>query len=415
MNRFGLSLIRGGAALLVVGAGLLGQGCEQDSLVDPGRSQLLPEGAPQPAAPAGLAPISFLGEELTLWPYTGASFDGTPSDPINLVFVGKVDPISIRAALLSLDGNRPGLPPVYPFTATWEEAIGNVQATYTADGGWGGSVIQLQLGSYDPIRFHLRLFGTGVPYGDEGEWVLGAAHLDVLIPGTTDHQVLSWDLPAQLVVADLIRSGLLDPGAPVGSTGPISQTPTFRVIPAVIYNALPAELIALVQGPPQPVAADVPLPNSGAATILNLGTAPVVVPGSTTSTLHVDFGQVVPRPFCMQGPFDYLYVTGPVDFVKTAEVTADGAYRMTSTYTGALLATPVDVTQSPPQPIGEPFRAKVGGNQNGTIDGAAFHVMANDRRLTLQSGPERELTRFRIGSGGGDTYERTTKCLTETP
>jgi len=403
-------------ALFGLLAMLLALGCEQDRIQGPGNPALDPSGAPLPAPPAELAAISFLGEDLTLWPYTGTSFDGTPSDPINLVFVGKSDPVAIRAALLALDGNRPGLPPVFPFTARWEEAIGNVQTAYTAEGGWGGSVIQLQLGSYESIRFHLRLFGTGVPYGEDGEWVLGAAHMDVLIPGTTDHQVLSWEIPAQIVVADLLRSGLLDSTVPLGSTGPISQAPSFREIPAVIYNALPAELLALVGGPAQPVSEDVPLPNSGQAVLLNLGTAPTVEPGVAVSTLHLEFGQLVPRPFCMQGPYDYLYVTGPVDFEKTAEVTTAGVYQVTATYRGTLSATPFDVTVNPPQPAGEPFVAQVSGNQNGTIDGGNFHVQANDRRLVPQpGGPDREFTRIRISSGGGNDYRQDTQCLSDTP
>jgi len=403
-------------ALCGLGAMLLAQGCEQDRVVAPADPVVGPSGAPMPAPPAGLAAISFLGEDLTIWPYTGTSFDGVPSDPINLVFVGKSDPVAIRAALLALDGNRPGVPPVFPFTSTWEEAIGNVQCTFADGGGWGGSVIQLQLGSYESIRFHLRLFGTGVPYGEDGEWVLGAAHMDVLIPGTTDHQVLSWEVPAQIVVADLLRSGLLDGTVPLGTTGSISQSPSFRAIPAMIYNALPAELLALVGGPVQPVTEDVPLPNSGQAVILNLGTAPTVEPGVAVSTLHLEFGQLVPRPFCMQGPYDFLYVTGPVNFEKTVEVTAEGTYRMTSVYRGTLFATPFDVTVSPPQPSGKPFEARVTGNQNGTIDGWNFHVQANDRRLVPQpGGPDREFTRFRIASGGGLDFKRDTRCLTETP
>jgi len=417
MSRFRSSSIWIPLGVCVLGACLLVQGCEQEkALVAPEDVAVRTAGAPAPAAPADQAMISFLGEDLTLWPYTGESFDGTPSDPVNLVFVGKADPVAIRAALLALDGNRPGLPPVFPFNATWEEAIGNVQTTYTEEGSWGGSVVQLQLGSYDSIRFHLRLFGTGVPYGDEGQWVLGAAHLDVLIPGTTDHQVMSWEIPAQIVVVDLMRSGLLDESVPLGTTGQISQAPSFRTIPALIYNALPAELIALLGGPSQPVSEDVPLPNSGQATILNLGTAPTVVPGLTSSVLHLEFGQLVPRPFCMQGPFDYLYVTGPVDFLKTAEVTEDGIYSVTANYRGTLLAIPYDVTVDPPQPAGEPFEAQVSGNQNGAIDGWNFHVLANDRRLVPQpGGPDREFTRLRISSGGGNDYRKTTRCLGDTP
>ena len=55
------------------------------------------------------------------------------------------------------------------------------------------------------------LVGCGVlPYYlHQLDRVQGAAHFEVLIPGTTDHQVLSWIVARDLVVGDLMRSGLL--------------------------------------------------------------------------------------------------------------------------------------------------------------------------------------------------------------
>src|SRR6187402_3050629 len=132
--------------------------------------------------PTGLVPIDVGGGgTATIWPYTGESLNGVPSDPINLVFLGKADPVRIRAALLALDGDRTafGLP--------------DVQTAYTDGPGWSGSIIQLQLGSYGPVRTHLRLFRTGIADGSGGAVTLGAAHFEVLIPGTTSHQVLSWE------------------------------------------------------------------------------------------------------------------------------------------------------------------------------------------------------------------------------
>ena len=32
-------------------------------------------------------------------------------------------------------------------------------------------------------------------------------------------------------------------------------------------------------------------------------------------TLTITYDQMVPRPFCAEGPYDYLYVSGPVEFV----------------------------------------------------------------------------------------------------
>ena len=61
-----------------------------------------------------------------------------------------------------------------------------------------------ECGTYGPIRFHLRLVKLGA-------LTIGNAHFEVLIPGTTDHQVLSWELAEQLVTYDLARTGLSAP------------------------------------------------------------------------------------------------------------------------------------------------------------------------------------------------------------
>src|SRR3954469_22871396 len=177
------------------------------------------------APPSLLVPIALAGGSISIWPYTGVDFSGTPQDPINLVFTGKSDPRSIRSALMSLDGDRTafGMPPVFPFNCTWSDAIGDLQTGYNATAAWVGSAVQLACGGYGPVRFHVRLFEAGAT-------TLGNAHFEVLIPGTADHQVLSWELAEQLVKVDLIRSGLLDAADPLGSTGSINDSP-FREIP----------------------------------------------------------------------------------------------------------------------------------------------------------------------------------------
>jgi len=166
-------------------------GCSQDP-VRPSASSLAGSGdrsvsgareITAPGPPADIATVEFGGQTLHLWPYTGGSFDGTPSDPINLVFVGKADPRAIRAALLALDGDRTafGYPNDYPFNATWSDANGDVQTSYADGEGWVGNVIQLQLGRYEFGRVHLRLFRTGSAFGDGGVWTLGGAHFEILI------------------------------------------------------------------------------------------------------------------------------------------------------------------------------------------------------------------------------------------
>ncbi len=366
--------------------------------------------------PAGLVTVG----NLTFWPYTGSSFSGDPVDPVNLLLRGRADPVRIRAALLALDGDRTacGLPDAWPFNATWADCIGGSVQTGYAQGphGWVGSVVQLMLGDYDPLRFHLRLFRTGVPDGTGGEWTLGAAHFEVRIPGTADHQVLGWEAAQQIVVADLMRSGLLDAANPVLPTGPINAAPSYRAIPAVIYNGLPPELIAMIGGPPPPVAADVPLASDGEGTILDLAGEAPLVPGTWTRTVDLEYGQVVPKPFCSTGPWDYLQVTGPITFNLTVTLNGRGEYSCRSDYDGRLVATPVDVTSGQPVPVGAPYAARVTGNSAGSHRRNWAQVCATDRKLTKPGeGPELIYEWLWVPDRGAKKYSALTRCLDDDP
>jgi hypothetical protein len=401
-------------------------GCEK--ALDPDLSQALHEAgfargtAPDPAraaaqaaahgypAPAAHASLSLGGSNVGFWPYTGAGLDGSASDPVNLIFVGDADPVAIRNALLALDGNRGalGFPPVAPFNARWSDAMGDVQATYVDGEGWTGSVIQLQLGDYAPLRVHLRLFRVGAPLADGSAWTVGAAHFEVLIPGTADHQVLSWELAEQIVAADLARSGLLRAAAPTAAA--INDVPSFRTIPAVIYNGLPPELIQLIHGPAAPVANDVPIATDGNATVLTLaGRAPAA--GARAQRFTLTYGQVVPRPLCSQGPYDYIAVRGPVEFSASASVGDDGRYVYRASYVGKLVAVPVDVSQSPPAEVGAPFDAHVGEQQRGTLGSDGAEVSAVTRRLVTGAGGSQWEHRFlRVASDGALRSEVDTQC-----
>jgi hypothetical protein len=51
--------------------------------------------------------VTSLTPSLDFWPYTGTGPDmATEKDPINLIFLGNAHPLDIRAALMSLDGQR---------------------------------------------------------------------------------------------------------------------------------------------------------------------------------------------------------------------------------------------------------------------------------------------------------------------
>ena len=358
-------------------------------------------------APAGRVTVDLGGAEASLWPYTGERLDGVGSDPVNLVFLGEADPLAVRNALMALDGNRGafGFPPVPPFDARWSDAVGGVQATYVDGEGWTGSVIQLQLGDYAPLRVHLRLFRVRAPLSNGTEWTVGAAHFEVLIPGTADHQVLSWELAEQIVAADLARSGLL--GAAPAATGALNAAPSYRAIPAVIYNGLPAELAQLVGGPAAPVAQDVPIATDGRATVLTLAKrAPQAGPTSQRFTLT--YGQVVPRPLCADGPYDYIQVQGPVTFEAQASVDAAGRYAFKSGYSGQLVAVPVDVTQNP---AGAPFDAHVSEQQHGALDLRSSEVASMTQRLLPGAGGSRFEHRFlRVATDGALRSDVDMRC-----
>jgi hypothetical protein len=354
------------------------------------------------APPPALVSLPADGGSLSIWPYTGSDFSGTPQDPVNLVFSGRADPRAIRAALFALSGDRTtfGFPPAAPFTCTWTDAIGDLQTGYGAERGWVGSAVQLACGGFGPVRFHVRLFQAGA-------LTLGSAHFELLIPGTTDHQVLSWEVAEQLVTADLARSGLLA-AAPV-PTAPINTAPTFREIPANIYNLLPAELRAAIGGPAGPVSAGVGIANDGRATRFDLaGSAPEA--GGTLQRFVIEFDQVIPRPFCV-GAGEFLHAVGPVELRKEVRVNADGALVSEFQASGRLELTPVDPSTG--TAIGQPYEAEVSDHQVTRYDdgGGQVEGIAMQRELPQSvAGRGSKTVRLKVGPGEVAQYTQNVTC-----
>jgi hypothetical protein len=387
-----------------LGVMLLALGCDTDAFA-PVPADSGPASFAAAAPPPGLlVPIAVLGGSLSIWPYTGVDFTGTPQDPINLVFTGRSDPRSIRSALMSLDGDRTafGMPAVYPFNCTWSDAIGDLQTGYNATAVWVGSAIQLACGNYGPIRFHVRLFEAGAT-------TLGNAHFEVLIPGTADHQVLSWELAEQLVKVDFLRSGLLDHADPLGSTGPINDVP-FREIPEQIYNGIPADLKSLIGGPAGSVSAPVPIGTDGQATVFNLAAGSAGNPVGSEQSFVITYGQVIPRPFCASGA-EFLYVEGPVSLRKTVQVTAAGGLISEFDASGRLRLTPVNPQTG--APIGLTYEAEVSDHQvtsfndnGGRIDG--LQVQTELPRNV--SGHGQKVVRLKVGLRGSDKYKKDIDC-----
>ncbi len=350
--------------------------------------------------PSGLVSVGVGSDALSIWPYTGETFETTPSDPVNLIFVGNVTPLAIRDALLGLSGNRPGFPPAPPFNSPWTDAIGGVQTTYSDEGGWRGSVIQLEAGTYGPLRFHLRLWETAAEFPGGGRWVLANAHVDLLIPGTAEHQVIAWKFARQLVVADFIRSGLL--AAPPAPTDVVNATPSFRTIPAPIFNGIPESLKPPLELPAGPSMTPVPIPNDGRALILNVSGSAAPA-GGDDEALTIQFNQIIPRPFCMQGATDFVRVQGPVELSRVARVVG-GRYEYKSVIDGVLTVTPV--------PAGPSFQARISDMQSGWTSGDQSFVRAASQRIAPQDGGSELLIKHLIAaSNGADSYHSNVKCI----
>ena len=346
-----------------------------------------------PAAPAGLVTVG----TSTFWPYTGEDFTGAGKDPINAVFTGYADPLRIRAALRRLDGNRTGfgMPNVPPFNCTWKDAIGDEQTGYAEAEGWTGSAVQLACGDWS-LRFHLRLFA-------EGTVTIAGTHLDLNIPGTNDHEVISWELPEQLLTIDMIRAGILA-GAP-GLTGQINAAPTFREIRAPVYAGIPAALKAIAG-----ITAGPQIPTDGRAHLFNVGTAEPIVADVVEQQFTIQFNQFIPKPFC-GGPTDFLFVQGPIVFTGVAQVTPSGVYHRESTATADLTAVPVNPLTG--QPIGAPLRGLVTDEHLAQVTAAG--VSAREHKLqqlfdgagVLQASQD---DRISAGTFGNDAFTRVVNC-----
>ena len=389
------------AALSLLGA------CSSDALAGPSdlsQSDFGPALSQSAAPPAGTAQLDVGGGALDLYPYTLVNFSDAPADrfdPINLVFTGAADPRQIRADLMALDGSRPDFPALPMFQCVWKDAIGDMQTAWTS-AGWAASVIQLRCGEFGPVRFHLRLFRAG------GVTVANA-HIEVLIEGTADHQVLSWAFAEQLVTYDMARTGLL--AAAPGVT-PVINTLTHREIPAVVYNLLPPDLRVLITGSPDPAAAAVPIGNGdGQATIISLGAASPYVAGTFTETLPLTYGQAIPKPFCSTGPLDFLFVEGPVLLEKTVTMTAAGDYRSSFSASGRLSLVPIDPLTG--QPTAAPHRAGVAEHQESAMSDGSESALATVRRTELPQGEAergRLFTRLKVGPADVTQFTRTEDC-----
>jgi len=286
------------------------------------------------------------GESLTLGPYATSDF-ATPSDPVNLVFL-HTDPRAIRQELMKLTGDRteppfpggPVFPPDPPFNCVWTDAMGYEQAAYAEPEGWVGGEVQLACVNPrepmgDPFRFHLRLFRSG-PH------TFGAAHFEILIPNTAEHEVLSWDFARQFVMLDMLRTHTLVPPAP--KVVPLVSPGTFREVRRLVYEGVRRlagdtfiRLIGLPLLPPGSTDTVVPIPTNGAAVVFS----PIIdfrpVKSDRTTKYRGTYDTDAPKPFC--GPA-LVHLTGALQLQLRVQTNPSGKYLRTYSVSGTLRVTP---------------------------------------------------------------------------
>ena len=389
--------------LLVVGAAA---GC-QDARepTGPALVPVLASGNHTFVTPVPLVPVTFGASSITLWPYTGNDLAGTKVDPINILFPGRGDPRQIRAVLLSLSGNRsPMFPNVAPFNCVWKDALGGSNQTgFTEGSGWVGSSIQLTCGDYT-VRYHLRLF----PVGD---WTVGGAHFEVNIPGTQEHESMSWDRARELVLYDFVRSGLLVTALPMLPLPVGTLTPTYRTIRPEVWFPLKAAQPALAAyiNPVEVGPNDVRIPNDGFAMAINLASTPAVTPMDETSEYDIPMGQMIPKPFCSSGPLDYVYVSGVLHVSEHTVVGTDSSYHNHQQMKGNLDITPMNpLTQ---QPTGETYKAMIDNTNTSLFTDQQSIVTLYTRQATSPAGTAgMQIEDWKVGPGNSTGYSKTTRC-----
>ena len=386
------------AAVFVI---LAASACDED------RNALAPDGITAPkasqlsefAAPAGIVTLSLAGAEADVWPYTSTGFGTTPQDPVNLVFAGAADPRQIRSTLMSLSGSgRPG--PLAAFSCTWSDAVADPQTSFSNSEGWVPSAVQLQCGNFSGPRFHVRIYR-------QGNLTLANAHYEILIPGTNMHEVLSWELAEALVMADFARSGFL--AAAPAASAVITAAPYYRAVQAAIAASIPSAQIAAlglnVNGD-----GTASIPNDGRATLLQLGGAAPVVDGISESNFVIQFGQVIPKPFCSVGTTGYLFAAGPITIHMRSGI-VDGNFESTLTSAGTL--TLVEFNPITRQPTSAPYQGVVSENTSVKLTNGSSWVDFLSRR---EETPDTGLTRgirtetLRARQHGADDYDLHIDC-----
>lgn len=361
--------------------------------------------APAVAGPSAPDPtptvnVPAAGGAFAVWPYTTSDFHAG-DDPVNLVFLN-ADPRAIRQELMKLDGARG---PAVPFACRWTDAMGYEQAAWGAPEGWVGGAVQLAclndpakpLG--DPFRFHVRLFRVG-PH------TLGAAHFEVLIGGTAEHEVLGWDVARDFVAFDMTRAG-----APVNGAAPmfVPANGAFRAIRQPVYAGLAAAagqspvlaylLTQLLKLPLPAPAANVPIPTEGVAFLFAPSFELAPVHSDVTTSLDVPYAVDAPKPIC--GPGFIHIAGGPVHLEMRVQTNPSGKYLRTYTVNGTLVVTPLI-------PAGNTVQAVVSEVHRAMLTDRYGEIRQETSQVLLGDPAQYRTTRF--GAGQQDFFSANESC-----
>jgi hypothetical protein len=368
------------------------------------------QGNPRPPAPQELVEVAAGGESLTIWPYTTSDFQA-PSDPINLVFPD-ADPRAIRQELLKLDGTRPPFASVPAGNCRWTDAMGYEQAAYGRPRGWAGGEVQLAcvpagkpLG--DPFRFHVRLFRLGKD-------TVGAAHYEILIPGSAEHEVLSWDLARDFLTYDAARAGAI-----AGDPAPVIPGGSFRAVRGLLYKSLYdyaggalRPLLDQLLPLPNDSNGDRPIPTNGHGAVLSLTAAFQPERTTAVTTTQVGWSIVVPKPFCATGPYDLVQLSGPLSFTMSVRTGDDGRYERTYVVGGTLTGVPLGLRPDGTiGPVAPPAAVPVFEVHRATLDDHRGQVSESAEQTLLGTPVQSKI--WRLEAGVRNRYDLALTCGAE--
>ena len=368
------------------------------------------QGNPRPPAPQELVEVAAGGESLTIWPYTTSDFQA-PSDPINLVFPD-ADPRAIRQELLKLDGTRPPFASVPAGNCRWTDAMGYEQAAYGRPRGWAGGEVQLAcvpagkpLG--DPFRFHVRLFRLGKD-------TVGNAHYEILIPGSAEHEVLSWDLARDFLTYDAARAGAI-----AGDPAPVIPGGSFRAVRGLLYKSLYdyaggalRPLLDQLLPLPNDSNGDRPIPTNGLGAVLSLTAAFQPERTTAVTTTQVGWSIVVPKPFCATGPYDLVQLSGPLNFTMSVRTGDDGRYERTYVVGGTLTGVPLGLRPDGTiGPVAPPAAVPVFEIHRATLDDHRGQVSESAEQTLLGTPVQSKI--WRLEAGVRDRYDLALTCGAE--